>query len=223
MAGERRIHISKTNGGTAAGTHPLASDAQPSRSPILERLAEIPEEAVWLASQKSERTRHPYRTDVHAFMRLLGMSSSDQLRGTTHREIVFWENHMREIKGLENSTVRRRLAALSSLFRHLVRHRHMEKNPAAEVRRPSVNRREGSTPAFSKEEARKILDAPDAGTFVGLRNRALLAIGFQAGLRRSEIAHLCVGDFYTDRGFASLRIMRKGGKKGALAIHPNCA
>jgi hypothetical protein len=134
---DRRIYISKTTGGAATGTHALAPAEESSRSPILERLAEIPEEAVWLASWKSVR----YRTNVHAFMRLMGRSSSDQLRATTHREIVFRENHMRETEGLENSTVRRRLAALSSLFRHLVRHRHMEKNPAAEVRRPSVNRR----------------------------------------------------------------------------------
>ena len=41
------------------------------RSLIVQRLAEISEEAVWLASKKSESTRRDYKTDVHAFMKLL--------------------------------------------------------------------------------------------------------------------------------------------------------
>lgn len=44
-----------------------------------------------------------------------------------------WERIMREIDGAAPSTVRRRLAALSSLFKHLVRHNHVEKNPVSEV------------------------------------------------------------------------------------------
>ncbi|HUF64012.1 MAG TPA: tyrosine-type recombinase/integrase [Verrucomicrobiales bacterium] len=202
---------------------PLSSPTDDSARPLPGPLSHIPEEAVWLASQKSERTRRAYRTDVQAFMETLGIRSTQELRSCTHREVILWERHMRETEGLENSTVRRRLAALSSLFRHLIRHSYMEKNPATDISRPSVNRSEGSTPAFSREEARKLLDAPDPETLVGLRDRALLSVGFQAGLRRSEIAHLSVEDFYTDRGYASLRILRKGGKKGSLAIHQNCA
>jgi site-specific recombinase XerD len=36
---------------------------------------------------------------------------------------------MRESKGAQASTVRRRLAALSLLFKYLVQHDHAEKNP----------------------------------------------------------------------------------------------
>ena len=60
---------------------------------------------------------------------------------------------MREIEEAAPSTVRRRLAALSSLFKHLKRHHHVENNPVADVERPAINRREGSTLAFSKADA----------------------------------------------------------------------
>jgi len=40
---------------------------------------------------------------------------------------------MCETEGAEASTVRRRLAALSSLFKHLVRHGEVERNPVADV------------------------------------------------------------------------------------------
>ena len=58
--------------------------------------------------------------------------------------------------------MRRRLAALSSLFKHLVRHGTASRNPVVDVARPSINREEGSTAAFSKAQARKLLDAPPA-------------------------------------------------------------
>jgi integrase/recombinase XerD len=36
--------------------------------------------------------------------------------------VIAWERIMREIDGVAPTTIRRRLAALSSLFKHLVRH-----------------------------------------------------------------------------------------------------
>jgi site-specific recombinase XerD len=67
---------------------------------------------------------------------------------------------------------RRRLAALSSLYKHLVRHDHAPRNPVGEVERPPINRDEGATAAFSKAQARKLLDLPGEDTIAGLRDRA---------------------------------------------------
>ena len=85
-------------------------------------MAAIPEEEIWLASQKSVRTRRAYRLDVQHFMRSFGITSSDMLRQVDHRAVMVWERMLREQEGAAPSTVRRRLAALSSLFKHLVRH-----------------------------------------------------------------------------------------------------
>jgi site-specific recombinase XerC len=59
-----------------------------------------------------------------------------------------WEHIMREQQGSQASTVRRRLAALSSLFAHLVKFGIVEMNPVREVERPAINRREGVFPFF---------------------------------------------------------------------------
>ena len=47
----------------------FASVARPGQLARLEALAAIPEEEIWLASQKSARTRRAYRLDVAHFMR----------------------------------------------------------------------------------------------------------------------------------------------------------
>jgi integrase/recombinase XerD len=80
-----------------------------------------------------------------------------------------------------------------------VRHGHAGKNPVTEVERPAINHDEGSTLAFAKAQARKLLDAPTEDTIAGLRDRAILSVGFQVGLRRAEIAALKVGDLHQNR------------------------
>src|SRR2546430_14595079 len=87
----------------------------------VDQLAAIPEEEVWLASRKSARTRRAYRNDVAHFMKTFGIRSPEELRKVDHRAVMAWERLMREDEGSQPTTVRRRLAALSSLFAHLVK------------------------------------------------------------------------------------------------------
>jgi integrase/recombinase XerD len=70
--------------------------------------------------------------------------------------VIAWERYMREVEHAAASTIRRRMAAPSSLYKHLVRHGHAARNPVGEVR-PAINRDEGSTLAFVKTQARKSL------------------------------------------------------------------
>lgn len=202
---------------------PAPHVARPGQLASLETLAAIPEEEIWLASQKSARTRRAYRQDVGHFMRALGITTPEQLRQVDHRGVIVWERIMREEEGAAASTVRRRLAALSSLFKHLVRHEAASRNPVVDVQRPAINREEGSTAAFSKMQARRLLDAPPATTVAGARDRAILSVGLQVGLRRAEIAALTVGDLHQNRGLDALRVTRKGGRREALAINPQTA
>jgi site-specific recombinase XerD len=196
----------------------------PARLPSpLEQLASIPEEEIWLQKQKSARTRRAYRLDAQHFMRTLAITTPAELRQADHKAVIAWERFMRETEHAAASTIRRRLAALSSLYKHLVRHDHAGRNPVGEVERPTINRDEGSTLAFSKAQARKMLDGPSEDTVAGLRDRAILSVGLQVGLRRAQIAALKVGDLHQNRGFDSLRVMRKGGRRDALAINPQTA
>jgi integrase/recombinase XerD len=106
------------------------------------------------------------------------------LRQVDHRAVIAWEGMQREHEGAAASTVRRRLAALSSLFKHLVRHGAASRNPVVDVERPAINRGEGSTAAFSKIQARKILDAPADAT----RSPACAIAPFSPSACRSDSA-----------------------------------
>jgi site-specific recombinase XerD len=184
-------------------------------------LQSVPEEEIWLAGQLSPHTRRAYKRDVAHFVRTMHIQSAEELRQVNRAAVVAWQNLMKE-QGVKPRTIRRRLSALSSLFAHLVAHRSADSNPVRDIKRPRVNRRTGTTRAFSSKEARKLLDAPDA-TLQGLRNRAILSVGLQAGARRSEIASLKVSDYHTNAGYKSLHFIRKGGEDLSLAINPQTA
>lgn len=99
---------------------PAPIDSGRGRLSTVEQLAEIPEEQIWLQKQKSARTRRAYRLDVQHFMRTLGITMPAELRQADHKAVIAWERFMREIEHAAASTIRRRLAALSSLYKHLV-------------------------------------------------------------------------------------------------------
>ncbi len=128
-------------------------------------LAEVPALDVWLANLRSPQTRKAYRKDVVDFIESLDVHSHEELYRVKPAAVLAWR-HMLEGRELKASTIRRKLAALSSLFTHLVAQHLCEFNPVRDIKRPSISRGKGSTASFSQEQARKILNAPPSDTVI---------------------------------------------------------
>jgi hypothetical protein len=139
---------------------PIGAETAPARVSPIAQLAQIPEEEIWLQKQKSARTRRAYRLDVQHFMRTLGIATPEELRQADHKAVITWERFMRETEHAASSTIRRRLAALSSLYKHLVRHGFATRNPVGEVERPAINRDEGSTLVAGRGSLSRRRDQP---------------------------------------------------------------
>lgn len=112
----------------------------------------------------------------------------------------------------DRASIARKLAALRTFFRFLVREKTLDSSPAALLRTP---RREKTLPRFLETgEVDRLLAAPDPRTEEGLRDRALLELLYGAGLRVSELVSLSVGDVDLDTEL--LRVRGKGGKERLL-------
>lgn len=72
---------------------------------------------------------------------------------------------------MSGASIRRKLAALSSLFEYLCDVNSEASNPVKGVKPPKVDTTEGKTPAIGDHLARALLDAPDAGTLKCKRAR----------------------------------------------------
>nr|ARO44873.1 Tyrosine recombinase XerC [Pseudomonas syringae pv. actinidiae] len=96
-------------------------------------------------------------------------------------------------------------------------------NPVHGVKRPKIETNQGKTPALGDNQAKRLLEAADAETVKGVRDRAILAVLLYHGLRREEAARLALSDLVERRGTKHLRVHGKGKKIPYLPLHPVAA
>ncbi|EQM80914.1 tyrosine-type recombinase/integrase [Stutzerimonas stutzeri] len=186
-------------------------------------LAQVPAAAEWFANLDNPRTRRAYQGDIADVCNFLGIQAPEQFREVTRAHVLAWRARL-EQRGLSGATIRRKLAALASLFDHLLECNAVSGgNPVHGVKRPKIESNEGKTPALGDHQAKALLEAPDAVSIKGKRDRAILAVLLYHGLRREEVARLGVSDLQERRGIKHLCVHGKGGKLRYLPLHPVAA
>jgi site-specific recombinase XerD len=188
-------------------------------APEFQRLAEVPPAAEWFANIDNPNTRRAYRNDLQEFMGFVGISAPAEFRLVTRAHVLAWRQDL-ERRELAGSTLRRKLAALSSLFGYLCEKNAVSTNPVDGVKRPKVESYEGKTPALGDVQARQLLKLPAGEGLQQLRDRALLSVLFHHGLRREEVCLLAVSSIHQRRGVPHLRVHGKGGKIRHIPLHP---
>jgi len=115
---------------------------------------------------------------------------------------------------LAKSTVARRLAALRSFYKFLVRSDAVASSPVSVIRTPRQDKR---LPKFLDiKQIDTLMAAPDATTLLGARDRAILETIYSSGLRISEVVSLNIEDL--DEFSEALRIRGKGKKERLVPI-----
>jgi site-specific recombinase XerD len=110
-------------------------------------------------------------------------------------------DHLEGERGNGVRTRNARLAAIRSLFRYAAL-RHPEHAATIErVLAIPVKRFQRNLVTFlTEEEVEALLAAPDQATWTGRRDRAMLMLAVQTGLRASELTGLTCGDLQLGRG-----------------------
>ena len=214
--------MSVTTRPKAAALVPARPTPAPSRTltaPEFHQLAHVPPATEWFANLDNPNTRRAYRNDLNEFMTFVGITSPEELRLVTRAHVLAWRKDL-ERRELAGGTIRRKLAALSSLFEYLSDANAVTHNPVKGVRRPKVESYEGKTPALGDAQARHLLKLPAGEDLKPKRDRALLSLLLYHGLRREELSQLTVQDVHARRGVPHLRVHGKGGKVRHIPLHP---
>ena len=112
------------------------------------------------------------------------------------------------------STMARKVAAIRSFFRHLIRHGVVEHNPVETLHPPKHGK---PIPVYLPvDDVFRLLDSVKPVGILGLRNRAILETLYSTGVRVSELAGLDVQDVDTESGV--IRVLGKGGKERMVPI-----
>lgn len=185
------------------------------------RLADVPPEVEWFKNIRNHHTKRAYRKAVGDFMQFAGIKRPEEFRLVTPAHVISWRDQLgSDGRKLGGTSIRHRMAALSSLFQYLCHKNAITHNPVKGIKRPRAESDEGKTPAIADHQARKLLVAPPEKSLKGVRDRAILATLLYHGLRREELCKLTVGDFrHERRGVPHLKVSGKGEKTRYIPLH----
>jgi integrase/recombinase XerC len=117
------------------------------------------------------------------------------------------------------ATAARKLAAVRTFLRYLLREGLIESDPGGLVATP---KREVRMPAhLSEGEMTALVDAPDTTSPLGRRDHAILELFYASGLRLSELAGLDLDDL--NLSARMVRVLGKGGKERLLPFNTSTA
>lgn len=176
----------------------------------------------WLWRSPSMNTRENYARDLAQFLAFVGIGANrlEQLATVRPHQVAAWRDALRG-RGLTNSSIRRKMTVLRSLFSYLQTYGYAGANPAHSdfVEAPAAPR-DGKTVGLTPEDCRRLIDAPNPQTPAGVRDRAILGTLAYSACRVGEIVALRVGDYKTTGAHKILEVYGKGGKERRVPLHP---
>lgn len=158
----------------------------------------------------SEHTIAGYEADLKEFERFyLGLDSELDWNSIDADVVRQWEVSIME-RGNKASSVGRRLSALRTFYRFLMKRKMVTKDPAHLVRAPKKDK---TLPGYVREEEMNHLfdgDFFDA-SFKGVRDKTILLTFYSTGIRLSELTGLRLPDF--DMSQMQLKVTGKRNKQ----------
>jgi integrase/recombinase XerD len=173
--------------------------------------------------QLSPRTIAAYRDTFKlllAFIKRSGGRREEDLgvRDLNARCVLAFLDDLEKTRGNSVRSRNARLAALRSFMRHAAAADPLMLPTAQQVLAIPTKRFERRLVGhLTRPQMQAVLDAPDASTRAGLRDRLMLALMYNTGARVSEVAGLKVGDLRLDTG-GSVHIRGKGRKQRTVPL-----
>jgi integrase/recombinase XerC len=157
----------------------------------------------------SSHTLRAYRKDLREFSESVKCEPNNldiiDLRGFIAGQIQ---------KGLNKTTVSRRLSSIRSFFKFLYREGYMKTNPAKLVSNPKVPK---LLPRFlSVDDVFSLVEKPEGIGFLPARNRAVLELLYSSGLRVSELSGINTDEIHIKESL--IKIKGKGKKERIVPI-----
>jgi integrase/recombinase XerD len=161
----------------------------------------------------SSATISAYSIDLRAFARH-AQSRADNWRSESQPATAYLASLSRPPRVLRPATHRRKAAAVRAFYRFCFSEGLIERDVAGLLDLPRAARVLPDTLDVADVEA--LLDAPNAESASGIRDRALLELLYACGLRVSEALNLDMEDLSLSE--ASVRVIGKGDRERRLPV-----
>jgi integrase/recombinase XerD len=163
----------------------------------------------FLLSLKNKNTRRAYFNDLLDFFEFLKRHKKCTYKDVKRSDIdhfseVLTRHGVGESRPSGDSTVKRKITAVSKFYRFLIEEEILQSNPCQYVKRPKIPL-EVKTQSLEVDEVKKILRIPNISSLTGLMHKALMTLMFTTGMRVGELISLKIGDFNKESGTLIVR------------------
>jgi integrase/recombinase XerC len=156
----------------------------------------------------SKYTVRNYTRDLLDFFAFVTEKKIDSLKDVNKQTLRSYLGQLLEEKYAKTS-IARKLSAIRSFYRFLMREELIAASPAATTVSPKLDRR---LPTFlTIEEARTLVESPDLSKPYGKRDRAMLELLYASGLRVSELVGMNLDQLSLPTN--EMRVWGKGNKE----------
>jgi len=190
---------------------------------IMMRLSELMDSYIEaLKTQKgySEHTVRSYRSDLGQFLRFLkdregGEKNAEEEPTLASIDFLLIREYFGKLFGsAKRTTIARKVSAVKSFFAFLEKRGLIRDNAAADMTAP---RQEKYIPNYLPvDEMFRLLERPDQGRPLGLRDLAILELLYSCGLRVSELVGLDIKNIDLDQRL--VKVLGKGKKERIVPV-----
>lgn len=182
-------------------------------SPQLEELLDRFADSLWLEDGLARNTLESYRRDLRLFGAWLAAERGLTLLRAERADVLAYLAHRFERKRKASSSARL-LSSLKRFYRFAQREGLVQGEATLDIDAP---RRGARLPkGLTEADVEALLAAPDTGSAVGVRDRAMLELLYASGLRVTELVSLSVAQLSLDMGV--VRILGKGSKERLVPV-----
>ncbi|KUG25876.1 tyrosine recombinase xerd [hydrocarbon metagenome] len=166
-----------------------------------------------LEKNLSENTVKSYKSDLISFLNFLEEEKIVDLSEVDHKLIGRFMQLLKS-EGLSSSSASRYLSTLRGFFSYLSSNYYIKKDPTERVSSAKIVRKLPAVLSFNEIEM--ILDKPNVGDKLGLRDKSILELLYSSGLRVSELIELKIVDLFLQDDV--IRVIGKGSKQRIVPI-----
>jgi integrase/recombinase XerC len=161
----------------------------------------------------SAYTVRNYTKDLQEFFQYASDQGLDTLRKVDKQTLRSFLAYLIQ-RGFAKSSIARKLSAIRSFYRFLMREELISVSPAATTVSPKLDKR---LPNFlTVEEAKRLVESPDISKPQGQRDRALMELLYASGLRVSELVNINIDQM--NLATNEIRVWGKGAKERVVLI-----
>lgn len=169
-------------------------------------------DSLWLEKGLSDNTIVSYARDLRQLDKYLAQRGLSIAFAESGDLMSFLAD--RSQAGVKASSLARYLSSIKGFYKYMVRENHLAANPASLIDAPKQGR--PLPKSLTESDVEALLAAPNVGTGLGLRDRAMLELLYACGLRVSELVNLDMSQLNLSAGV--VKVFGKGSKERLVPI-----